>query len=113
MKILNDEYPVTLNDSQAAKDFGDLFPLTLTLEDYSNTEKVADLPHPLEVSDSPSGTAADKGDVSYYAPWGNLAIFYKDFRYSEGLVNLGKIDQGSEMLTKYGESFEVTFLKYE
>lgn len=25
--------------------------------------------------------------ITYYAPWGNLAIFYRDFGYSAGLVN--------------------------
>jgi hypothetical protein len=32
------------------------------------------------------------GDIAYYAPWGNLAIFHKDFGYSDGLIILGKID---------------------
>jgi hypothetical protein len=31
------------------------------------------------------------GDITYYAPWGNLAIFYRDFGYSPGLVRLGHI----------------------
>ncbi|WP_370589969.1 cyclophilin-like fold protein [Undibacterium sp. 14-3-2] len=36
------------------------------------------------------------GDITYYAPWGNLVIFYKDFAYSEGLIKLGKIDSDLE-----------------
>jgi hypothetical protein len=39
---------------------------------------------------------------TYYAPWGNLALFHKDFRYSEGLVRLGRIDSGIEALRRKG-----------
>jgi hypothetical protein len=42
------------------------------------------------------------GDVAYYAPWGNLAIFYKEFRYSKGLIRLGRIDAGVEALNVPG-----------
>ena len=33
-------------------------------------------------------------DLTYYSPWGNLAFFTEDFRYSNGLVPLGKIEIG-------------------
>lgn len=111
MTIENQDYSVSLNESQAAKDFYEMLPLSLTLEDYNRTEKIANLPNQLDISDSPGGTSAKKGDISYYAPWGNLAIFYQDFGYGSGLVNLGRIDQGSEMLTNSGDSFKVTFSK--
>jgi hypothetical protein len=42
------------------------------------------------------------GDFSYYAPWGNLAIFHKPFRYSAGLVRLGRVDTGVEILRTEG-----------
>ena len=32
------------------------------------------------------------GDIAYYAPWGNLTIFYKRFKYSRGLAKLGTLD---------------------
>jgi hypothetical protein len=40
--------------------------------------------------------------ITYYAPWGNLAIYYRDFGYSSGLVILGKIDSGMEALDMPG-----------
>jgi len=82
------------NNSQAAKDFIALLPLTLTLNDYNATEKVSDLPRRLSTKDAPPGFDPSIGDIAYYAPWGNLAIFYKDFGYSSGLVKLGTIDSG-------------------
>ncbi len=32
------------------------------------------------------------GDLAYYAPWGNIAIFYRPYRFfSRGLVRLGRL----------------------
>jgi hypothetical protein len=43
------------------------------------------------------------GDITYYALWGNLAIFYRDFGYSNGLVILGRMDDdGIESLNAAG-----------
>ncbi|AQW32752.1 cyclophilin-like fold protein (plasmid) [Ralstonia syzygii subsp. celebesensis] len=92
-----------LNDSAAARDFAAQLPLTLVLEDYAATEKIAYLPRKLSTADAPNGFTPTAGDVTYYAPWGNLAIFYKGFRYSEGLVSLGRIDAGIEALAVRGE----------
>ena len=82
----------TLIDSKTTRDFVSLLPLTLTLKDYAGTEKIGDLPKRLSTEGAPSGSDPSVGDITYYAPWGNLAIFYRDFGYSSGLVILGKID---------------------
>jgi len=88
----------TLGDSAASRDFLSMLPLTLTLKDYSRTEKISDLPRKLTVEGAPAGYKPAAGDISFYAPWGNLAVFYRDFRYSDGLVKLGKIYSGMEVL---------------
>lgn len=92
----------TLDDNSTARDFMSLLPLTLTLEDYNATEKISDLPKKLSTSGAPAGIDPTTGDITYYAPWGNLAIFYKDFRYSTGLVRLGRIDSDLSALTRQG-----------
>lgn len=89
---------VTLLDNPTARDFASLLPLSLTLRDYAKTEKVSDLPRKLSTSGAPIGTDPDVGDIAYYAPWGNLAIYYRDFGYSTGLVKLGRIDAGIQNL---------------
>jgi hypothetical protein len=88
----------TLIDSATSQDFISLLPLTLTLKDYAGTEKVSDLPKRLSTEGAPSGSDPSVGDITYYAPWGNLAIFYRDFGFSSGLVILGKIGSGVEAL---------------
>lgn len=90
----------TLNDSEAARDLASLLPLSVTLEDYASTEKIATLPRRLSTTGAPAGSDPDAGDIAYYAPWGNLAIYYRDFRYSDGLVKLGRLDGGVDVLRR-------------
>ncbi|MGH8639209.1 MAG: cyclophilin-like fold protein, partial [Burkholderiales bacterium] len=87
----------TLDDNETSRDFVSLLPLTLTLEDYNSTEKISNLPKKLSTKDAPAGINPSVGDIAYYAPWGNLAIFYKDFGYSRGLVKLGHIDSPADV----------------
>jgi hypothetical protein len=89
----------TLVDNETSRDFVSLLPLTLTLTDYAGTEKISDLPRRLSTEGAPHGSDPSVGDIAYYASWGNLAIFYRDFGYSRGLIQLGKIDSGVEVLS--------------
>ena len=52
---------------------------------------------------APEGVTPETGDIAYFAPWGNLAIFYRDFRYSPGLVRLGRIEGNVERFAGDGE----------
>jgi hypothetical protein len=97
----------TLAGGAAARDFASLLPLTLALQDYNSTEKIADLPRRLKVAGAPDGYDPSPGDITYYAPWGNLAIFYRDFGYSRGLVHLGTMNAPTEALRTPGPA-EVT-----
>ncbi len=92
----------SLKDSAATRGFLAQLPLDLELKDYSGTEKIAYLPRKLDTSDAPDGIDPVVGDVTYYAPWGNLAIFYEDFGYSPGLIKLGTISSGLENLRYSG-----------
>ena len=96
--IGKDTLTATLIDNATTRDFISLLPLNLKLADYAGTEKVSDLPKKLSTEDAPSGFDPSIGDITYYSPWENLAIFYKDFGYAKGLINLGKIDSGIELL---------------
>lgn len=107
IKVGDQVVTATLNDSKTTGDFVSLLPLTLTLEDYAKTEKISNLPKRLSIEDAPPGSDPSVGDIAYYAPWGNLAIYYRDFGYSNGLVILGKIEGGIEALNVPG-SVDVT-----
>lgn len=85
---------VTLTASQASQDLIQQLPLSLTLKDYASTEKIANLSQKLSTQGAAKGYAGQSGDLTYYAPWGNLAFFYQDSDagYANGLIFLGKID---------------------
>ncbi len=92
--IGNNTVTATLYNNATAKDFLTQLPLTVTLEDYASTEKIFYLPnnYRLSTDGAPNGYNPSLGDITLYAPWGNIAIFYRDFGYSSGLVSIGKID---------------------
>ncbi len=104
INILLEDAVVTasLADNQAARDLIAMLPLKLMLGDYGATEKVSDLPQRLSTADAPAVYDPAVGDITYYAPWGNMAIIIQDFGYADGLVYLGKIDSGLEQLNISG-----------
>ena len=102
MNVEGEVVAATLDDNATSRDFVSLLPLTLTLKDYAETEKVSDLPKRLSTEGAPAGADPSVGDIAYYAPWGNLAVYYRDFRYSDGLVKLGRINSGAEALNRPG-----------
>jgi hypothetical protein len=53
-------------------------------------------PSPTSTPPKRSATCgASAGDITCYPPWGNLALFYCDFGYSDGLVRLVCLDPGA------------------
>ena len=103
VRFLFDRHTVdaTLYDNPSARDFASMLPLDLKIEDYSTNEKIAYLPRKLtEEGSGPFGNE-QPGDVCYYAPWGDVILFYAAYRYSSGLIRLGRVDGGIEpMLTR-------------
>jgi hypothetical protein len=92
-----------LNQSAAARDFAALLPLALTLEDYAVVERIANLPRKLSLVGAPAGSTPVAGDITYYAPWGNVAIFVGGGNaYAKGLLPLGKVESGLSVLAKNG-----------
>lgn len=85
-------YELTLSDSSASRDLVKRLPLELTFSDFNNSEKIAYLPTPLDLSET-AGTDPSVGDLTVYAPWGNLAAFYVDSSgYSSSLLPIGRIE---------------------
>ncbi len=111
--IIDDEaLSATLDNTAPGRDFADMLPLELTLSDYHGIEKIADLPRELDSTDAPASYKPETGDITVYAPWGNLAIFYKPFQNSRGLVRLGEFDGTIDALLK-DEPFRVRIERVE
>lgn len=107
------EFDATLYDTPAANALYDMLPLELTFEDFNGIEKIAYMDNELPTEGEPDEFDPDVGDLCLYAPWGNLSIFYKDFRNSNGLISLGHMDSGIEVISNMQGNFSVTLSKYK
>ena len=81
-----------LFDNAAAKDLAAQLPLTLTFGDLNAVEKTAPLPRKLIVEGMPTGDDPQVGDLGYWAPGGDLVVYYGDVGYWTGIMRLGEID---------------------
>lgn len=106
------EVIVTMLDNPASRDFMSLLPLTLEFSDYAKTEKIAYLPRKLSTKGSPTAREA-AGDFTYYAPWGNLAVFYQGAGSDGQLYVLGRIKSGKEKLAGMESGFTATIERVE
>jgi hypothetical protein len=90
----------TLYDNPSARDFYSMLPLDLTIKDFSTNEKIVYLPRKLtEERRGPFGNE-QPGDLCYYIPWGNLALYYGNYTYGSSLIRLGRFDSFEPMLMR-------------
>lgn len=69
----------------SACDLATPLPLDLTIDDHDNNEEIAYVPRKLtEDGGGPFGNKRP-GDLCYFKPSGNLAMFYADYR-RDGLI---------------------------
>ena len=106
------QWTAQIGDSPSARDFLAQLPLDLTLTDYAATEKIATLPRPLTRDGAPATVTPRAGEIGYYAPWGNIALYHKDGPRSPGLVLLGRIDELSADLASPGD-VQVTIRRHD
>lgn len=100
---------IEMFDTPASHDFMALLPLTLEFSDFARTEKIAYLPRRLNTAGTPTALEAqNSGDFSYYAPWGNLAVFYKGFANDGQIYTLGRILSGKDALASMRGDFTAT-----
>lgn len=101
----NHTVTATMEDNAAARDLLSRLPLEVTLEDFNNTTEKIFYPDPaLTTKGVTRGCAPTPGDITIYAPWGNVAIFCKRWSHSNDLIKIGHIDgNGIEALTVTGD----------
>lgn len=99
VKITSRGYTATfqLYDNPAAKQFYAQLPLSIKVENYSNNEKIFYPPEKLDISATPKADAK-AGTLAYYAPWGNVVMFYGSFGSAPGLYELGHAVSGQRYI---------------
>ena len=86
-----------LNDSTAADSLYTQLPLTVEVEDYSTNEKIFYPPQELDTGDAPTAQSG-AGTLAYYAPWGDVVMFYDAYSPNVSLYELGQAVSGGELV---------------
>ena len=96
--IGNRSIEATLADSEAARDFASLLPLTLAMNDIYRREKFATLPRAISEQGKRTHEYA-VGTIGYWPPGPDVAIFYRQDGEripDPGLIVIGRIKAGVE-----------------
>lgn len=88
-----------LNNSIAAKDLYAQLPMSVEVESFSNNEQIFYPPEKLDTSDAPLAKGP-AGTLAYYAPWGDVVMYYGDCGGASGLYQLGMAVTGTEYLSE-------------
>lgn len=95
-----------LNNSAAAKDLYAQLPLSIKVEDYSNNEKIFYPPKKLDITATPKANAK-AGTLAYYAPWGDVVMFYANFGSAPGLYELGHAVSGQAYIQEMSDTIQL------
>ena len=97
-----------LFDNATARDFASQLPMTLTFADLHGLEKGAPLPRKLTVDGMPSGDDPRIGDLGYWAPSGNLVLYYGDVPYWTGIIRIGHFDGDMQAVAAQSGNVDAT-----
>lgn len=92
-------------DNDAAREFISMLPLQLVMKDLFEREKYCTLPKALAAKE-PRTYKYDVGDIAYWSPSRDLAIYYKQDGEkipSPGIIPLAKIDAYADAFNLPGD----------
>lgn len=78
-----------LYDTLAARQFYKQLPLQLELSNFRDAQWMFYPPKKLNVTNSEAYHDGKRGELSYYAPWGDVFMLYKDFYAGDEMHRLG------------------------
>lgn len=95
-----------LFDNATARDFASQLPMTLSFSDLHGLEKGAPLPRKLSADGMPSGDDPQIGDLGYWAPSGNLVLYYGDVGYWNGIMRIGHFGGDMQAVADQSADFD-------
>jgi len=101
LRIGASEATARLYDNATARDFASLLPVTITLHDLGGREKAGPLPR--ELADGAGQSSYRAGQLGYWAPSNDLAIYYREDGFTipdPGIVMIGEIDTGLDAIIR-------------
>ena len=84
-----------LNETSAAKSLYQTLPLEVTVENYSNNEKIFYPPTAVSYGSDCIEGDCPAGTLALFSPWGNVVMFYGAASRYSGLYILGKAIEGA------------------
>ncbi|WP_082548692.1 cyclophilin-like fold protein [Variovorax sp. Root473] len=100
MTVGERRFAITLADTEAARAFAAMLPLSIDMPDLHNNEKHAALPRSLPTSEIRPGTIRS-GDLMLYGPR-TLVVFYKTFESPYAYTRLGRVDDAAGLAEALG-----------
>ncbi|WP_129287462.1 cyclophilin-like fold protein [Streptomyces sp. GZWMJZ-114] len=98
----------TVWDNPTGRALLDQLPLTLSFEDLNGEEKVGHLDRELTMDGMPDGDDPQVGDLGYYAPWGNVVLYYGDVGRWDGIARIGRIHGDLSAISDQTDDFTAT-----
>jgi hypothetical protein len=94
----------TLADNATARDFVSVLPLSVPMKDLFGREKYGDLPRALS-EDGPRRSSYEVGDIAYWSPDHQFAIYYHQDGKSipaPGIIPIAIVESGVEVFNVSG-----------
>jgi hypothetical protein len=110
LTIASRQATATLEDNLAARDLASMLPLTVAMSDLFGREKPGPLPRAL-TGDVEHVFTYRIGQLAYWPPDHNIFVVYDGDGLtvpSPGLVQLGTVDAGLDVIATAGDDFELT-----
>lgn len=108
MTIGEHRFSITPADTEAAREFAAMLPLTIDMPDLNNNEKHAELPKSLPTKTIRPGTIHN-GDLMLYGSR-TLVLFYLTFNSSYSYTRLGRVDAPVDLAQVLGRgAARITF----
>lgn len=91
-------------DTAVTRDFLAHLPMTLTFDNFNQSEEIAYPDTTLDTSDN-KGMAPQAGDLFVYVPWGDIGFFYKveSPSFTKDLAKIGTTDDIDGILALEGQ----------
>jgi hypothetical protein len=110
MTVGERRFAITLADTDAAREFAAMLPLSIDMPDLNNNEKHAELRKSLPTNAIRPGTIRN-GDLMLYGSR-TLVVFYKNFSSAYSYTRLGHVDEPAGLPQALGSgSVRIEFSK--
>lgn len=95
-------------ENAPARALVDRLPLTLNFSDLNTVEKIARLDAALPMTGMPDGDDPAPRDIGWYAPSGDVVLYYGDVGYWPGIARIGHISGEIDTIADQQGDFTAT-----